>query len=53
VVAAPILVGGCIRGAVCTAMSNNRFDSVEIDEVAQRVVATATRVASRMEGPNA
>jgi len=53
VVAAPILVSGCIRGAVCTAMSNNRFDSVEIDEVAQRVMATAARIASRMEGPNA
>ncbi len=52
VVAAPILVGKVIRGAVCTAMSNNRFDSVEVGEVAKRVMATASRIASRMEGPN-
>ena len=50
VVAAPILVGGCIRGAVCTAMSSNRFDSVETDEVARRVMGTAACIASRMEG---
>jgi IclR family transcriptional regulator, acetate operon repressor len=50
VVAAPILAGGCIRGAVCTAMSSGRFDSVEIDEVATRLIATAKRIASRMEG---
>jgi DNA-binding IclR family transcriptional regulator len=52
VVAAPILAGGCIRGAVCTAMSSSRFDSVETDEVARRVIATAQRIASRMEGSN-
>ena len=50
VVAAPILVGGCIRGAVCTAMSDNRFDSVDTDEVARRVMRAAARIASRMEG---
>jgi IclR family acetate operon transcriptional repressor len=50
VVAAPILAGDAIKGAVCTAMSNNRFDAVETDEVARRVIATATRIASRMEG---
>lgn len=50
VIAAPILCGGCIRGAVCTAMSSSRFDSVETVDVAQRVIGTAARIASRMEG---
>jgi hypothetical protein len=31
-------------------MSSSRFDSVEIDEVARRVMGTAARIASRMEG---
>ena len=50
VVAAPILTGGRIRGAVCTAMSSNRFDSVDTDEVAQRCKSAAAHIASRVEG---
>lgn len=50
VVAAPILTAGAIRGAVCTAMSSGRLDSLEVDDVARRVGAAAARIASRLEG---
>jgi DNA-binding IclR family transcriptional regulator len=49
VIAAPILSSGFIKGAVCTAMSSNRLDLIEIDEVARRVMTAAARIASRME----
>jgi DNA-binding IclR family transcriptional regulator len=52
VVAAPILAGGTIKGAVCTAMSSNRLGLLDIDEVAKRVIGAAVRIASRMEGSN-
>ncbi len=52
VVAAPILAGDAIKGAVCTAMSSNRLGLLDIDEVAQRVMGAAARIASRMEGSN-
>jgi DNA-binding IclR family transcriptional regulator len=53
VVAAPILPNGSIKGAVCTAMSSNRLDLMQIDEVAQRLITAAARIASRMEGSRA
>jgi DNA-binding IclR family transcriptional regulator len=50
VVAAPILAGGTIKGAVCTAMSSNRLGLMDVGEVAERVIGAAARIASRMEG---
>ncbi|HET9947304.1 MAG TPA: IclR family transcriptional regulator [Longimicrobiales bacterium] len=50
VVAAPILAGGSIAGAVCTAMSSNRFEAIDVDAVGRSLIAAAGRIATRMEG---
>jgi hypothetical protein len=34
-------------------MSSNRLDLMQIDEVAQRLITAAARIASRMEGSRA
>jgi DNA-binding IclR family transcriptional regulator len=50
VVAAPVFVDGGMVGAVCTAMSGNRFEARELRDVGRRAIDAATRIARRMEG---
>jgi DNA-binding IclR family transcriptional regulator len=50
VIAAPILADGKIRGAVCTAMSSSRFATIDVRDVARRVIGAAARIARRLEG---
>jgi DNA-binding IclR family transcriptional regulator len=50
VVAAPILAGGRLCGALCVAAPTERLEHLGRDAVAQRVRAAAARVSDRLEG---
>lgn len=51
VIAAPISTNGQVRGAACTATSSSGFGAADFEEVAQRVIGAARRIANRMADP--
>jgi len=50
VLAAPVCVGGRMLGAAAVAASSQHFTALGADEIAQRTLAAAKRIAARMEG---
>lgn len=50
VVAAPILVGGRMVGAICAALPSTRMEQLAESDVAARVTSAADQVARRMRG---
>jgi IclR family acetate operon transcriptional repressor len=50
VLAAPVCVGGRMLGAAAVAASSQHFTALGADEIAQRTLAAAERIAARLEG---